>query len=365
MDNRTPAAARRATLPPMPPARHWRRWVGAPVLLLVLAMWLALFAAGLMADAGRAKGLLALGLGTLAGMLVILGHDASHGSLTPWPRANALLARLAFVPAWQSETGWAQAHRQHHAWTNLAGRDAGYPPPSPEQWRAMGPVRRLSLRCVYSLPGLWLLYGQVWWRHVIRPQPGHRRWWADSLLVLAFAAVQLAAVALWGRWHGPAALGEAALLVLLPFGVTLWFVSAITLQHHRHPALHWYDEPAAWQAARHREPDTVQLELPPWAASLLLRIFDHAAHHTDPRRPFAALPPAQRALQRLQPAPVVVVHEPQPWRLQALRRVLRECQLYDYRERRWLRFSEVPVPGAPRPASPAPTAPRTGRTAAP
>jgi len=365
METRTPAAARRAAMPPLPAAHHWRRWVGAPVLLLALLAWMALFAAGLAAATGWGKLGIALLLGTVSGMLVILGHDASHGSLTPWPRCNVVLARLAFLPPWQSESGWAHAHRQHHAWTNLAGRDAGYPPPSPQAWRGLGPQRRAVLRCIYSLPGLWLLYGQVWWRHVIRPQPGLRRSWADSLLVVAFVASQGAAVLARGQWAGSAAAAELLMLVLLPFVVTLWFVSAITLLHHRHPELHWYDDLVPWQAARHREPDTVQLQLPPWLASALLRIFDHAAHHLDPRRPFAALPPAQRALQELQPMPVIVVQEPRPWRLRALRRMLRECQLYDYRERRWLRFSEVPLRAAATPASPAPTAPQTGRTAAP
>jgi acyl-lipid omega-6 desaturase (Delta-12 desaturase) len=363
----SPAAAQRAGWPELPPARHWRRTIGGPLALGLLGLWGVLFAAGIGAGGIMAKLLMAVALGTVGGMLVIVGHDAAHGSLTPWPRANALLARLAFLPSWQTASGWQQAHRKHHAFTNLCGRDAGYPPLSPQAWRALRAPARGVHRAARTLPGLWALYGQVWWQHVIwprEPDAGARlRFRLDSLLVFAFAAAQCALAAAFGAWGGAAAAGEVALLVGLPFVITLWFVSAITLQHHRHPALHWYDDETTWRAARHTEPRTVQLELPPWLASALLRIFDHAAHHADPRWPLAALPLAQRALQAHAPAQVIVVPEPQPWRLAHLRRVLRECQLYDYTERRWLRFSEVPLRAAvATPASPPPTAAQTGRT---
>lgn len=83
---------------------------------------------------------------------------------------------------------------------------------------------------------------------------------------------------------------------------------------------------------------TVHLVWPQPTPWLLFNIFEHTAHHVDPKRAFTLLGPAQQRLAGLLTAEVLVVHEAQPWRLGYLRLVLRECQLHDYRSGRWCRF---------------------------
>jgi acyl-lipid omega-6 desaturase (Delta-12 desaturase) len=313
--------------------------MGTAVFVLVLSAWAGLAAAALHTSPGALQVLLGTLLGLLAALGVVLGHDAEHGSLSPWPAWNALAARLAFLPAWQPASGWTHEHQRHHAFTNLKPRDEGYPPPSPEDWRAMGWRQRLWWRCALSLPGVGLLYLDVWWRCVIwvrRPPPARRSALrADSGLVMAFAAVQTAAT--WSLAGGPWAVAS---LVLLPFGVMNTLVSAITLLHHRHPRVRWYDDVEAWRLGR-GQPRAVHLALPKGWQWALLNIFEHGAHHADLRRPFAALPAAQRTLNLRDGEAAVVVHDAQPWRLRPLRRVMRNCQLYDYRQHRWLRFDQA------------------------
>ena len=325
---------------PAVPGTLLTRWSGTAALSLLLGLWLATAALSLHSTPGLLQIGCGLALGILAALLVVVGHDAEHGSLSPWPRWNAVASRLAFLPAWQPASGWTHEHQRHHAWTNLKQRDEGYPPPSPADWCGMPRWQRLWWRCALTLPGVGLLYLDVWWRCVIwvcQPPPGRRRVLrADSLLVLAFICAQ--ATLAW-RFAG----GASAVwwLVALPFVVMNTLVSAITVMHHRHPMVVWYDELAAWSRPHSQVAGAVHLVLPTAWQWGLLNIFEHGAHHADLRRPFVALPAAQQALEQLHGPAVVVQHEEAPWRLRHLRRVLRECQLYDYRAQRWLRFVDA------------------------
>lgn len=120
----------------------------------VLGAWACLFVLASQTTSFSAKLALAVLTGTVAGLLVILGHYAAHGSLTPWRPLNQWLARLLFLPPWQTASGWQQAHREHHAFTNLKTHDDGYPPPSPADWQAMPGWRRALWRLKHSLAGL-------------------------------------------------------------------------------------------------------------------------------------------------------------------------------------------------------------------
>jgi hypothetical protein len=70
---------------------------------------------------------------------------------------------------------------------------------------------------------------------------------------------------------------------------------------------------------------------------ILHHIMDHTAHHVDPRIPLYHLPDAQVAMENSYPSDVIV----SPFSFPNLRKILRECQLYDYSQHRWLPFSHV------------------------
>lgn len=346
----------RSCLPPLPPPSAPSRWAGALLALCVVSVWAALFAGAVASTPWVAKIVLAVLCGTAAGLLVILGHDAAHGALTPWRIVNAVLSRLLFLPPWQTASGWQQAHREHHAFTNLKTHDDGYPPPSPAEWRVMSPSRRTLWRFKHTLPGLFLFYLDVWWRRVIWPRrPDPRRalvFRVDSILVLGFIAVQVALVLAFGRWQqatelalqtpaSVAALFEVVVVVVLPFVVCNWWVSAITLQQHRHLDLRWFEKLSDWQRGHDLVSGTVHLAWPRPAPWLLFNIFEHTAHHVDPQRPFTLLGPAQQRLATTMAVRAIVVEDRQPWRLRYLRHVLARCQLHDYGSGQWSRFDEV------------------------
>ena len=98
----------------------------------------------ILAAPGQLKFVCSTLLGFNTGTLFIFGHDLSHGSLTSSSRFNHIAATAAFLPSLNPPTSWEWGHnRMHHSWTNLSGKDDGYPPPSLEQWRAMSLGRQL------------------------------------------------------------------------------------------------------------------------------------------------------------------------------------------------------------------------------
>ena len=55
-------------------------------------------------------------------MALVLGHDATHGSLVAAPLHNRVLARLLFLPALHNYTLWRIEHnRLHHRSPSVRG----------------------------------------------------------------------------------------------------------------------------------------------------------------------------------------------------------------------------------------------------
>src|SRR4051812_2341448 len=86
-----------------------------------VAAGLALFLGGVLGYGGSVVALLVvpgwpLGLvcaalaGCFLAMLLLVGHDGCHGSLTLRPWINKLLGRLAFLPCWHAYAVWEAAH---------------------------------------------------------------------------------------------------------------------------------------------------------------------------------------------------------------------------------------------------------------
>src|SRR5262249_19443407 len=131
------------------------------------------------------------------GTLFVIGHDACHGSLTPFRAVNHVLGRLAFLPSLTPFTQWDVGHNGiHHSFTNYRPRDVVWGPFSKEEFDSWPRYRRLMERHYRSLAGLGTYYVyEVWLKLLIfphHPMPHEmKRWRAfilEDLLVAAFAA---------------------------------------------------------------------------------------------------------------------------------------------------------------------------------
>src|SRR5262249_55779444 len=65
----------------------------------------------------------------------VVGHDACHGSLTPYNSLNKVLGRIALLPSCPPYVSWEFAHnRMHPSYTNLRGKDYAWVPLSKEEY---------------------------------------------------------------------------------------------------------------------------------------------------------------------------------------------------------------------------------------
>ncbi len=319
---------------------------GAGLFCLSATVYWLTFAAVLLPLHPVWRLLLSVANGGMIALLFIIGHDACHGSLTPLPWLNKLLGRLAFLPSWHPFICWDLGHnRLHHSWTNLRGRDYVWTPLSKAEFDALPAWRQQLERFYRSLPGVGLYYAwEIWVKHMIFPRPSDLKRLspsllrADRLMVLLFVLGQIAAAVLSARAFGLSPWGSLALAVLLP--QILWnsLMGLVILLHHTHPRVRWYDDPEEWTFYAGQVSGTVHVTFPWPIGPLLHHIMEHTAHHIDPRVPLYHLPEAQRAAEAVFAEDVI--HS--PFNLANLRAVLSRCQLYDYRNHRWLTFEGAP-----------------------
>lgn len=320
-------------------------WLGLDV-----AVWLALTAVIATVPGWGWKLLAGAAAGLWIARLFIIGHDACHQALTAHRRLNRVLGRIAFLPSLTPYSLWELGHNQaHHGFTNLRGRDGVWVPLSAEEYAALPPWRRALERAYRSGWGPGLYYAvELWWKKLYFPRAseggGQRAVFArDGALVTAFAAVWAA-----GLWAGAEAAGQSPLQalgfgMLLPLLVWKHLMGFVIYVHHTEPDVAWYDDGAAWAASLPYLGATLHLQAPVLDA-LLHRILQHPAHHLDMTVPFYRLREAQRRLQALAPQHVQARRLGWAYYWQ----VVRQCKVYDYRQRRWQPFPAVrrPAPTA-------------------
>jgi omega-6 fatty acid desaturase (delta-12 desaturase) len=159
--------------------------------------------------------------------------------------------------------------------------------------------------------------------------------WLDSALVIGFLVLQILGVMLLGDAFGTTHLASIVLGVVLPFLVWNGFMSFVVFLHHTHPKIRWYRDIADRTAHQGGLCGTTHVIFPTPARQLMLNIMDHSAHHLASGVPLYRLPRMQTALERR--GSVV------RWRFSGTRfaKVCRECKLYDYETREWLKFGDT------------------------
>jgi len=296
------------------------------------AVWLA------MRTSGPAAWIWGAVAGVATAMLFVVGHDACHGSFTGSPALNRWLGVLAFLPSLTPFRAWELGHNQtHHVYTNLKPLDQVWMPYSKREFDALPFWRRALERLYRSAPGLGLYYAvEIWWKQLFfaRKSSGGRMRRRDLYETLLCAAFALALSAAAYR-HGWSAFAAG---VVWPFALWNWLMGWAIFEHHTHPDVPWFDDPAAWRAAGAQVACTVHVVLPPFADAILHRIMHHTAHHLDVTVPLYGLADAQRALER-QPAAGIIVYR---WTPFTFLRHLRICKLYDFERRCWTGFDGVP-----------------------
>jgi len=283
-------------------------------------------------------------------ILFIVGHDACHGSFTAHRWLNASLGRIALLPSLHPFTSWELGHnRLHHCFTNLRGKDYVWTPLSLEEFRALPPFRRLLEQFYRSPFGVGVYYFvEIWWRHMAFPRRDDAAKMPRALSAFDRISVFLILLLQGGLLialsaHAATSTTTALLVgILLPQALWNWIMGFVVFQHHTHPRVTWYDDPAEWSFFAGQVQGTVHVIFPWPIGALLHNIMEHTAHHIDPKIPLYNLPSSQRAVRDVYFEDVIQSR----FTPSNLLRIMATCQLYDYRTRRWLAFSGTPTTNA-------------------
>ena len=343
-------------------ARHLRRAL-APYVQRSGVLACALLLATLAVYAAAVAGAVALGpvparlaaavlAGSAISSLFVIGHDAAHGAYTESRRLNALIGRIAFLPALHNYSLWRTQHnRLHHRLTNLKGFNS-WSPLAKAEYDAL-PAWRRALERLYRGPLGFAPYYLVerWWKDKFFPRRPRRQAapWLDFALLVVFLAGFVALLA----WLGHTLATGAASAVLWGFAVPFlaWngLMGATTYMQHTHARVAWFDTPAEWRRLAGQEEVTVEVQVPRWYGLISHHIMDHPAHHVHPKIPLYRLAAAQRRLDEILGERAVKQRFTPAYLLSTLAR----CKLYDYRGHCWLDFAGRPTSACTLPAPPA------------
>jgi acyl-lipid omega-6 desaturase (Delta-12 desaturase) len=328
-----------------------RRSTALAVTLLAatLAVYGLALAGTVALDATLARLAAAVLAGSTIASLFVIGHDAAHGAYTASRRLNALIGRIAFLPALHNFSLWQVQHnRLHHRLPNLKGFNS-WSPLTKGEYDTL-PAWRRALQRLYRSPLGFAPYYLIerWWKHKFFPGRGDRRLalWLDFVLLAVFLAVFVAALAWLGHRLGTGATASVVWGCVVPFLVWNAFMGATTYIQHTHPRVAWFEALAEWRKLGGQEEITVQLQVPRWYGFISHHIMDHPAHHLHPKIPLYRIAAAQRRLNELLGERAVVQRFSPAYLLSSLAR----CKLYDFRRHCWLDFAGTPTSDCTLPA---------------
>ena len=295
-----------------------------------------------------AKIILGLINGHAIGVMLIIGHDALHGILFPRRWMNRLAGRISMAPAFHPVTSWVHSHNGlHHGFTNIKGKDAGFPPLNLEEYRMLSLLGKCSYRVSRSWYGCgWLYLKEMWFKWEFFPSiihaPKNPKAFLRDRLQLAALFVAWVSLLIWSAVvRGENPFFMVACGFLLPQFVSNYFIGFITLQQHTHPEVAWYSEldspsPTFFQAQLHGAPHLVF----PYILRVVMRnVMEHTVHHADPAVPLYCLPAAQKSLEHSFGNDIIYEN----WTPFTFLRITRICKLYDYSTHQWVDYSGKPL----------------------
>jgi omega-6 fatty acid desaturase (delta-12 desaturase) len=294
----------------------------------------------------------AIANGFALGLLFIIGHDCVHKCYFPNLRANQIMGRIAFLPAAHSASLWEAGHnRFHHGKTNFTGVDYVWRPMSVEDYRAAGPVRRFVERLNRGILGQVFNYpATIWIPKLILPvapeiRGAWKRYFWDSVFVVAgHGAIIFAILALGKMWQPERSyLAIFAVAWLAPMIVWNFLASFSFFLHHAHEDNHWFDRAEDWSFYGSSIEGTTHLEIPAlkWLG-LYYNVMEHTAHHALSTIPIYHLDKAGKLL-RAHYGDAVTAYE---FSFRDFFRIMKNCKLYDYRNRCWTDFEGNPTGAA-------------------
>lgn len=272
------------------------------------------------------------------GGLFIIAHDCCHGSyFGVKSRLRRTLAYIigqgAMLTGGHMYQVWDYGHnRVHHGHTVKAEFDFVWHPVTPDQYAALGPLRRLWHQVCWSPVGHGIYYFfHIWigkmWAFSGRKESGMRlRCLRDKALVAAYMiGVAALFIGYFGFWTWFKA-------IVVPFLLWNHYIGFVVYVQHIHEMVVWRLR-SAWTPFRGQVEGTVTFMFPKVIQFLSHNIFVHTPHHVDMRIPFYNLPRALRSMKERYSGSIIE----HPFRLREYLRTAAQCKMFDFERAQWFR----------------------------
>lgn len=282
------------------------------------------------------------------GALFIIGHDACHGSFVKNNWLNHFIGRIAFLPSLNTFTAWDVAHNQlHHGYTNFKGENDVYAPLSKSDYDKLSNCGKMVQRFYRTPIGIIFYYKiEVWLKRMIVPRKSDFErmnfgaFVFDLVSVIIYFGLKIFVLYMFAPIFADyfqvptqSFFLNLCLAIFLPFTFWIWWYVNITLLHHTHPKVPWFDKKSEWNFFNSQVAASVHIISPKIIALLLNNVFEHTAHHADIRIPLYNLRDSQTAL--VKEFPTIPT---QKGFIVSAYRTLKICKLYDYDNHCWTDF---------------------------
>jgi omega-6 fatty acid desaturase (delta-12 desaturase) len=326
------------------------------ILLVDATLYLGCVVLSVLAEHLFLKFLFASIAGFFIAQLFVIGHDAAHTSFVASRRANALIARITFMPALHNYSLWLFAHnRLHHAFPNVKSLNS-WSPLTFAEFSALPKWRQLLERLYRSSVGFGPYYLiERWWRDKLFPQKHiptkyHLSGWRDFGLNVFFLLCLVSGVIALAIHTSQNPLLALAISVVVPFIVWNYAMGLTIYQHHTHPQVQWYKNFVEWRENVSSQGEvTIYVSYPRWYLFVTHNIYVHPVHHVNAKIPLYRLYKAQTEYMKQFPGQTHVI----PFSVKALLQTVNACKLYDYTHHQWLDFAGQPTTPALATAIPA------------
>lgn len=322
--------------------------IGVSLVVIDLALYAAALIGVLFLPAWWMKILAATFAGLKISNLLILAHDASHGSLTKHPRLNWLLGALAITPGLFNYRIWCYEHNVlHHPNTNGEHYDS-YLPFSKDDFDRLPKPRQWAERFYRSTPlalvnfGVYFLIHR-WWRIKLFPRAWlprkyHASAWQHFAFQMSYVVFLMSALLLAPLYSTTGSVTAVLLGFVYPFFVWMILAGFTLYIQHTHPNIPWFKGPIDREGL-HGALLSVHLKVPALISRVIHNIYVHPVHHLVPTIPSYRLLEAQQEMEtRLNGFATVV-----PFSIRNLSTIMRTCRLYDFERHRWLDFDGTPT----------------------
>ena len=297
--------------------------------------YLSAITGALLAGPWWLKLLFGLLAGSAVASMFVWAHDAAHGALFQSKRTAEILGTIFMLPSLNMYRLWAFGHnRVHHGFTSLSTIDWVWRPWTPQEykgktvWQKM--IYRLE-RSPYTCALHYLL--RIWWPGMVRFKVDVKskdRWpfFYSKMITLVFF-ISFSALAYW--ISGPMGIIAA---VIVPFLVFNYYIALFVFLHHTHPNVPFFAEKEEWSQSLGQLYCSTIVRCSKVSEYLIHNILIHTPHHVDPRIPFYRL---KGAYEDLRAEYGQYIHETR-FGFFEIRRIFKECKLYDYEGKSWLSF---------------------------